>query len=209
MQKDQCAVTDWMLHCRLLIKLFDVTLILPWCPSPTVGLPTVGQFDKICTGNLPSRPRCAYGTAKCWRMSTCVSVCSMCNIQKIEPNKIKKRNIFLNAFYHPRRRIMVLRSQDCVRSLRSGCARGSVIHALIDTLAHRDTPGTQTVDTHADRRQRNQYTTMHRFVCRRGFGSFFSCSLSACRRILVVVVRAQLHIPNLAQTRTRTLPHTI
>ena len=139
-------------------------------------------------------------------MSTCMSVCSMCNIQKIEPKKIKKRNIFLNAFYHPRRRIMVLRSQDCVRSLRSGCARGSVIHALIDTLAHRD-PGTQTADTHADRRQRTQYTNMHRFVCRRGFGSFCSCSLSAFRRI--VVVRAQLHIPNLAQTRTRTLPHTI
>ena len=40
-----------------------------------------------------------------------------------------------------------------------------------------------------------QYTNMHRFVCLRGFGSYFLCSLSA-RRGILAVVRAGIRIPN-------------
>ena len=40
----------------------------------------------------------------------------------------------------------------------------------------------------------NNTTNMRRFVYRRGFGSYFLCSLSACRRILVVVVRVHMLI---------------
>ena len=54
----------------------------------------------------------------------------------------------------------------------------------------------------------NQYTNTRRFVCLHVFGSCCLCSLSKCRRILVVV-RAQTHIPNLVLTLifTRTLSH--
>ena len=48
-------------------------------------------------------------------------------------------------------------------------------------------------------RQLKQFDNMHRFVCRRDFGSCFLFSLSAYRRIIVVVVRVQIYIPNLPQ----------
>ena len=68
----------------------------------------------------------------------------------------------------------------------------------IDMLAHRDTQIGKRTRRH---RKQKQYTNIHRFICRRGFGSCFLFSLSACRRILVVVVRAQIYIPNRADIR--------
>ena len=51
---------------------------------------------------------------------------------------MKEANGFMRDRYYYRRRIAILRSQDCTRSLLSGCARGSVTHGLIPS-AHRDT----------------------------------------------------------------------
>ena len=55
--------------------------------------------------------------------------------------------------------------------------------------------------TRTDARRKTCRPNMHRFVCLRIFGRCSLCSLSACCRILAVV-RAQMHILNLAPTRT-------
>ena len=46
-----------------------------------------------------------------------------------------------------------------------------------------------------------------RLICLHNFGSCFLCSSSASRRILAVVVREQMHIPNHAFTLTLNLSH--
>ena len=60
-------------------------------------------------------------------------VCSASNIVMIEPEKNLRKALsrFVKDCYYCRRRIAILRSQDCMGSLLNGCARGSVTHALI------------------------------------------------------------------------------
>ena len=88
--------------------------------------------------------------------------------------------------------------------------RTRVGNACIDT--HRDTQIDTHTHTHTHTRTpetKAKHTNMHRSLFRRGFGSRFSCSLSAYRLMLVMVVRTQMRIPNRAEIRTQTLPHYI
>ena len=100
-------------------------------------------------------------------------------------------NCHLNQYHHDRR-LALRRSQDDMASFQSGNRGRQLVN---HTLTHMHTRSAQTLTrTH---RQDKQYVNIHRFVCRRVFGSCFLCSSSACRRILVVVVRAQKNIFNL------------
>ena len=131
-----------------------------------------------------------------------VRMCIQCSVFKDRTNKQTNKNILKDRYYHLRS-IVIMKFRDCMGSLLSGCARGSV------TYVHRYPRGQRYEDRHRHarrRRQLKQYTNMYRFVYRRGFGSCFLCSFSACRRVLVVVVRVKMHIPNLARTR---IPHII
>ena len=86
---------------------------------------------------------------------------------------------------HHHHRVTSPRSRDCMASLQNGsCVRESVTHALICLHSARTDINTR------------------RFACRRNFGSCSLCSSSVSRRILVVVVREQMHITNIAFTLT-------
>ena len=71
---------------------------------------------------------------KCLRVFVCMCV-RMCSVSK--PGEIINR--FVKDRYYHRRRIAIRMSQDCMISLLSGCARGSVTHPCIDAFSHRDT----------------------------------------------------------------------
>ena len=131
------------------------------------------------------------GAANC-RLNVCgVRVCMSVNIKKIT----SQRNRFavdLEDRCHRCRRIAMLRSQDYMESLQSGCACGYVANphsrAIIRSRTQIHRPGTQIdTGTHTDTETRQTTTNNDRFACLRSFGSCFFFSLSACRRILVVV----------------------
>ena len=134
-------------------------------------------------------------TVKVLTVEECLCV-RVFNIQYLKGRTEKK---LMKSEITSRHRITMLSSQDCMISLLGGCASGSVTHVLIRLRTETRTQ-TQTQTTKA-------ITNMRRFVCRHGFGSRCLCSLSACCRILVVVVRAQMHMPN--PTQTGTLPDII
>ena len=74
-----------------------------------------------------------------------------------------------------------------------GChAMAKVVHVR-DSCAREPMHSCACTDAHADINTR-------RLICLRDLGSCSLCSSSASRRILVVVVREQMHIPNLAFT---------